>query len=67
LFFAVASRRLGYPSRAISDAVYAGKLDTTGWPQVCGKLLVPEDKLQEIGRILATDKRRLRKELAATA
>jgi hypothetical protein len=47
-----AARRLGLPARAISDAVYRGKIDVTGWPLVAGRRLVPVSELAAIKKLL---------------
>jgi hypothetical protein len=49
---AEASRRCGRPARALSDAIYSGRIDASGWPRVSGRLVVPLSAMAEVRRVL---------------
>jgi hypothetical protein len=55
---AEASRRLGRPGRTLSDAIYRGAIDPTGWPVVAGRRVVPVSELPAIAAQLAAGRRR---------
>jgi hypothetical protein len=55
---AEASRRLGRPGRALSDAIFQGKVDASTWPRIAGKVLVPIAELGRLRVVLARDRRR---------
>jgi hypothetical protein len=54
----------GVLPRHISDALYSGRLDGSRCPMIGGRRLIPEDYVEEIGRVLLGGRRR--KELATT-
>jgi hypothetical protein len=54
---AEASRRLGRPGRALSDAIFRGAVDASVWPRVAGKVLVPISELERLRKVLALDRR----------
>jgi hypothetical protein len=55
---AEASRRIGRHSSAIAQALYNGRLDGSTWPVFCGRRVVPSAELENIRRVLSTDRRR---------
>lgn len=58
LSLAEASRKLGLPARALSDAIYTGRVDASLWPVVGGRVLVPADALPKLAETLSRDRRR---------
>ncbi len=64
---ATASRRLGYPARTLSDAVYCGVVNAEGWPRVGNVRLVPVRELEAVGEVLRAWCSRRRKRQPAEA
>jgi hypothetical protein len=62
LNLASASRAAGGAPRLLSDLIYQGRLDVTGWPKVSGKVLVPRTELARLRKVVqACPKLRYRK------
>jgi hypothetical protein len=58
---AEASRRCGRPARALSDAIYTGRIDASAWPKVAGRIVVPSSALPAIRKALRREVKKVRR------